>query len=194
MGHVESGGEVAGPETAGLKAAGGLFRPRQFWRARNAPHPVWDLWWGLKKEFSLWSAPASWLGTPGSWSYFGNDFVTGLRRNRSTERAFALLDAAPDQFEGAVALAALNARRHEQMFHVVALGYISIPVTILLGLAEVMPESLIEQFHAHQVFVWQMVGALTFGISVYMIGLWRARQLVSVLELWRLERKASAGA
>ncbi|GAA0636323.1 hypothetical protein [Brevundimonas lenta] len=193
MGHVESGGEVAGPEASGLKTAAGLFRSRPFWKARTAPHPVWDLWWGLKKEFSILGAPASWLTTPGSWGYFGNDFVSGLRRNRSTLRSFALLDAAPDQFEGTTALAALNAARHQQMFQLVALGYISIPVTIVLGLAEVMPDSLIATFRDHHELVLNLVAMLTIGAAIYMIGLWRARQLVAVLELWRLERGLPPG-
>jgi len=185
MGHVEPGGETAGAQP-GLSLP--RFRPRPFWRTGDPPHPVWPLWWALKKEFALWRAPLSWLGTPGSWTYFGNDFVSGLRRNASTARAFALLDAAPEQFERVQALGALNLRRHEVMFQFVALIYISIPVTIVLGLAEIMPEGLIEMFRANQIGIWQLAGAFTVGAGVYLVGVWRARQLMAVLELWRIER------
>ncbi len=74
------------------------------------------------------------------------------------------------------------------MFQFVALLYVSVPVTIILGLAEIMPEGLIEMFHANQMPIWQLAGAFTVGVGVYLVGLWRARQLMAVLELWRIER------
>ena len=190
MGHVESDGAAAGAAGPPLSAARIPRRSSRYWRAGDPPHPVWSLWWALKREFPIWKAPASWLGTPGSWTYFGNDFVTGLRRNDSTEKAFALLDATPDQFDGVVALARLNLTRHEQMFHFVALIYFSIPVTVILGAAELMPDNLIAAFKANQFAFWYMLSILTAVAAVYLVGLWRARQLVSVLELWRIERAA----
>lgn len=186
MGHVQLGGAASDPDAEALKPA--RFRRRHFWRPRNPPHPVWALWWSLKGLFAIWTAPAEGLGSPGSWSYFGNDFVTGLRRNESTARAFVLLDAAPDQFEGVADLAQLNLRRHEQMFNFVALIYFSIPATIILGAAELIPDSLIATFHANQFAFWYMASVLTVVAGVYLVGVWRARQLVSVLELWRIER------
>ena len=190
MGHVESGGEVAGPGAEALKPAR-RGRPRHFWRPRNPPHPVWALWWSLKGLFAIWTAPSEAVGSPGSWSYFGNDFITGLRRNESTAKAFVLLDAAPEQFDGVADLARLNLTRHEQMFNFVALIYFSIPVTVILGAAELMPDNLIAAFKANQFAFWYMLAVLTIVAGVYLVGLWRARQLMSVLELWRIERGRS---
>ena len=192
MGHVESDGAAAGAAGPPLSAARIPRRSSRYWRAGDPPHPVWSLWWALKREFPIWKAPASWLGTPGSWTYFGNDFVTGLRRNASTARAFAAMDAAPDQIEAVAALAALNLKRHEHMFQFVALLYISIPVTIILGLAEVMPDGLVAAFRDHQMLVWQLAGAMTVAVGLYLIGVWRARQLIAVIELWRIERTSSS--
>ncbi|MCS6625283.1 hypothetical protein N0B44_20435 [Roseibacterium beibuensis] len=180
MGHVEPDGAASGAPAPPLKR--GTVAP---------PHPVWPLWWALKREFPIWKAPASWLGTPGSWTYFGNDFVTGLRRNASTARAFALLDATPDDVEAVTALAALNLKRHERMFQFVALLYISIPVTVILGLAEVMPDGLIAVFRDHQSTIWQLAAVMTLAVGAYLIGVWRARQLLAVIELWRIERRLS---
>ena len=192
MGHVQPDGAASGPARAAVSRRRPFLRSRNFWREVGAPHPVWDLWWTLKREFSIWKAPASWLGTPGSWTYFGNDFVTGLRRNASTARAFAAMDAAPDQIEAVAALAALNLKRHEHMFQFVALLYISIPVTIILGLAEVIPNGLVAVFQDHLALVWQLAALMTLAVGVYLIGVWRARQLLAVLELWRIERLAAA--
>lgn len=184
MGHVEPGGETSGPEAEGLTNG----RWRTLWRPGGLAHPVWSLWWGLKREFALWSAPRDWFSTPGSWTYFGNDFVTGLRRNGSTGRAFDLLDANPELFEPVKALAALNLRRHEQMFHLIAILYVSVPVTFVLGLAEVMPDELVLAFKADSFIFLYLAAILTVCALVYMIGLWRARQVVSVIELWGIER------
>lgn len=177
MGHVEPGGEIAAASAEAL----------------STEHPVWPLWRELKKPFAVWSAAGDALSSPGSWGYVGNDFVSGLRRNASTERSFALLDAAPDLYEAARALAALNVRRHEQMFQFVVLLYVSIPVTIVLGLAEVMPEGLVAEFTRQAVPIAIFVGGCTFGVIAYLTGVWRARQLVSVLDLWKLERSAPDG-
>lgn len=176
MGHVEFGGEVAGAVADPL----------------TPEHPVWPLWRTLKVKFAVWSAMGDAFSSPGAWGYVGNDFVSGLRRNRSTIETFALMDAAPAQYEAVRALAALNARRHEQMFQFVVLLYVSIPLTIILGLAEVMPEGLLQHFREQQVSVAIFAGMFTFGAAAYLVGVWRARQLVSVLDLWRLERGAAA--
>ena len=188
MGHLEPGGEIAGPAETALIGRKFSFRNKSIWREGDAPHPVWALWWSLKREFALWTAPIDWLDTPGSWTYFGNDFVSGLRRNPSTAKAFALMDAAPGQFDAVRALAALNVRRHEQMFHFVAMLYVTIPVTIILGLAEISPEGLLAHFEKNSGVAVYLAGVLTVGAVVYLVGLWRARQLVSVLDLWRLEQ------
>ena len=103
-----------------------------------------------------------------------------------------MLDASPERFEQVRALGALNLKRHEIMFQFVALLYISVPVTIVLGLAEIMPDGLIRMFSENQTFVWQAAGVVTFGAAVYLVGVWRARQLMAVLELWRIERSQSA--
>lgn len=182
MGHVEPGSTPA------------VARPKKrrrlttIWREGDASHPAWALWWKLKRHFSLFSAPASWFGTPGSWTYFGNDFVTGLRRNDSTQAAFDLLDAAPDLFQPVHDLAALNLKRHQEMFQFIALLYITVPLTIVLGLADLMPQGVINLFMENQRLVLYLTATLVLGAGIYLVGLWRARQLMSVLELWRIER------
>lgn len=181
MGHVEPGGPVAAPVKQ-------RRRLTPVWRQGQAPHPVWDLWWALKKRFSLAGAPASWFGTPGAWTYFGNDFVTGLRRNGSTQDAFDLMDARPDLVEPVRDLALLNMKRQEQMFQFIALLYVSVPVTLVLGMAQLMPQALIRLATEQRTGTMILVGALTVGALFYLVGMWRARQLVSVIELWRIER------
>ena len=149
---------------------------------------VWATWWRLKSLFAIWSSPVGWLFSPGARTAFGNDFLTGLRRNASTARAFDLLDQTPEAFARLQAMALLNLKRHEQMFGFVALIYVSVPVTVLLGLSEIAPDGVLDLYRSWKQGFWIVVGALTFGAVYYYAGVWRAKQIVSVLELWRIER------
>ncbi|NEX92060.1 hypothetical protein [Caulobacter sp. 17J65-9] len=162
---------------------------------RPAEAAVWPLWRELKKGFSTWSLAGSAFVTPGSWGYAGLDFVTGLRRNRSTHEVFALLEGVSEaQFEALSALAALNARRQEQMFRVVALGYITIPLTLIATWAEIAPEGVVALLGQNTQLALYAVFLFTFGVLAYFASSWRSRQIVSVLELVRIERRLAPAA
>ncbi|MBC6980812.1 hypothetical protein [Caulobacter sp. 17J80-11] len=142
--------------------------------------------------FSTASLVPSALVTPGSWGYAGIDFVSGLRRNASTHKTFALLEDVSDaDFEALTALAALNARRQDQMFRVVALGYVTIPITLVATWAEIAPEGVAELLRQNTQLAWWTVFIFTFGVLGYFASWWRSRQIVSVLDLVRIERRLS---
>lgn len=119
----------------------------------------------------------------------GVDFLHGLRRNRSTEQSAALLASASDaDLEGVAAYAALNLRRQELMLRAVLVGYISVPVTLLATGAQIAParvEALIRENPATSI---QLFAACTLGALYYVCTWWRARQIVSVLDLIRIDR------
>lgn len=154
--------------------------------------PVWPLWRSVQSLFPVWG----WLtgiGTPGAWSAVGIDYVTGLRRNRSTHKVFALLEGRGEaEFEAVVALAELNARRQRQMFTTVAVAYVTIPLTLVATGAEVFPEAVETFVRAQTVAVLQIVGLATMGALYYFASHWRARQITEVLDLVRIERLAAA--
>lgn len=54
-----------------------------------------------------------------------------------------------------------------------------------------MPDGLVGFFQGHQMLVWQLAVAMSLAVGLYLIGVWRARQLIAVIELWRIERIAS---
>ena len=100
MGHVEPGG-ATGDDSAEL----------------------WRLWRELKRFFPTWSLLPSSFYTPGAWGYLGVDFISGFRRNRSTNQAFELLRDVDDaRFDAVSALANLNTRRQEQMLRAVVIA------------------------------------------------------------------------
>lgn len=180
MGHVKPGRKAAEPEPEGLN------------RADPYGHPVWALWDAIRRDFSVARAPLEALTSSTSWGYVGNDFVSGLRRDRPTVRTFERLDAAPEHYEPVRALADLNVRRHEQMFQALVLFYVTVPLTIVLAMGEVVPEAVVKHLRDNMTYVIAGAAPLVFGVISYMVGLWRARQMVAAMTLWRLERDDAA--
>lgn len=150
---------------------------------------AWRLWTELKAHFPAWSLIPSSFYTPGAWGYLGVDFISGLRRNPSTIAAFKILEQADNAtFDAVSALASLNARRQEQMFRAVVIGYLTVPISILALLAELAGDSVMSFARQHAgvlipIAVGSAAGPLSFGMS-----LWRSRQILGVLDLIRIER------
>ena len=153
---------------------------------------VWVLWNELKRFFPTWSLGLSSFYTPGAWGYLGVDFVSGFRRNPSTRQTFDLLKDVDDAaFDALSALASLNARRQEQMLRVVVLGYLTVPLSITALMAEISGDTVMAFANANRTLVIQMVVLATAGPLGYMMSHWRSRQIVSVLDLVRIERGQS---
>lgn len=153
--------------------------------------PVWALWRAVKKPFPVWSLFPSAFWTPGAFGYIGVDHVSGFRRNASTKTVFALLEGRADEdLDGVTALAALNCRRQRQMFTAVAVAYVTIPLTLVATWAEVTPGAVEAFLRAYPTAAVQVFVGLTVGALYYFASYWRARQILEVLDLVRIERGA----
>lgn len=149
----------------------------------------WDLWRRLKNDFSCLSFIPSWFYTPGAWGYLGVDFVSGFRRNGSTLRALDLLKGVDDKtFDAVAALAALNARRQEQMLRAVIITYLTVPVSVTALVAEIVGDDLGTFVRENMTNVIAVVVTLAIGPIAFLFSNWRARQIVGVLDLVRIER------
>ncbi|WP_156396138.1 MULTISPECIES: hypothetical protein [unclassified Caulobacter] len=156
----------------------------------SEPAELWRLWRSLHRLFPTWSLLPDSFVTPGAWGYLGVDFVSGLRRNPSTLKAFALLDSAADElFDGLTALAALNGRRQDQLLRVVILIYLTAPLSLLALVAELSGDSLLSFVKAHQAATIWLALTITLAPLGYLISTWRSKQLISVLDLIRVERQ-----
>lgn len=159
---------------------------------RNGAKPaeLWRLWHSLHRLFPTWTLIPESFVTPGAWGYMGLDFLSGLRRNPSTLKTFALLDGVSDAlFDGLTAMAALNARRQDQLLRVVIVGYLTIPLSILALVAELAGGSLMSFVKAHQNITLWIALTLAAAPAGYMMSAWRAKQVISVLDLIRIERQ-----
>jgi len=171
MGHVEPGGTAANQEAVVGELA------------------VWSVWRRLKTYFPTWSLLPSSVYTPGALSYFGNDFVSGFRRNRSTAQAFDLMNGVDDPtFDAVSALASLNARRQDQMLRAVIIGYLTIPLSIVAILAEVAGAGLVGYVRENLESTIQVGLIAASAPLIFFMSHWRSRQILSVLDLIRIER------
>lgn len=171
---MESGGEAASTALSSHEATA---------------ERVWALWRTLKGYFPAWSLLPSSFYTPGAWTMWGIDLLSGFRRNRNTRQSFNLLKDAPvAEFEGVVALAALNQRRQGAIFQATAVAYVTVPLTLLATGAEIAPEQVEQLIRDNLTVAIQMFAGTTVGVLYYFSGWWRARQMMAVLDLIRIER------
>ena len=169
MGTDEAGGESAGAQA-----------------------DLWGLWRRLKAPFPAWSLIPSSFVTPGAWSYAGVDFLSGFRRNPSTIKVFDLLKDVDDvTFDALSALANLNARRQDQMLRAVIVAYLTVPLSILALLGEVMGDGLLAFVNQEPELVIAGGAGAALGPLHYLMTHWRSRQIVGVLDLIRIERRQS---
>lgn len=157
--------------------------------ARGEAAEAWVLWDKLRRLFPAWNLFLEGFYTPGAWGYMGVDFLSGFRRNPSTAKAFALLDGVDEAtFDALSALASLNARRHDQMVRAVVLIYLTVPLSIAALTADLAGDSMLSFLRAHSTVAIQVAAGITLGPLSYLQGQWRARQIVGVLDLIRIER------
>ena len=160
----------------------------------TAEGDLWSLWRRLKGLFPVWSLLPSSVYTPGAWGYTGVDFVSGFRRNPSTLKAFALLDGVDRAtFDALATLADLNARRQDQMLRFVIICYLTVPVSILALTADLAGDSLLSFTRAHLSMVVSILVIMGLGPVSYLMGQWRSRQIIGVLDLIRVERDHTMG-
>lgn len=155
----------------------------------DAPGPVWAVWTRLLALFPLWKLPMEGFGTPGGRGYFTADFCTGLRRNRSTAEALALvapLDEAA--FEKLSCIAQLNLRRHEVAFRFTALVYLALPLSGGITFNQVAPDMMESTVQRATPLLLATLAVFTAWVLFHLAGVWRARQVAAVLDIARIEQ------
>ncbi|RZJ05221.1 MAG: hypothetical protein EON89_04785 [Brevundimonas sp.] len=150
---------------------------------------AWRLWAELKARFPAWSLIPSSFYTPGAFGYLGVDFISGFRRNPSTIAAFGILEGVDDAtFDAVSALASLNARRQDQMFRAVVIGYLTVPISVLALLAELAGGSMVSFARQYADFIIPLAVGFAAAPLSYGMSHWRSRQILGVLDLIRIER------
>jgi hypothetical protein len=151
---------------------------------------LWPTWKRLVKALPVVRMPLEWFTSPSMWKLFGADFLTGLLENRTTKAAFAVLEPlSPRDLRRIHALALVNHRRHEAVSRWFAIGFVTVPVSAALMLSELSPDTLKVVAEAEGPVRWYlMLGYGAVVVALYLMFAWRARQLLTLIELWLIQR------
>ena len=104
---------------------------------------LWALWRRIVAVLPLYMMPIDSMFAPSAWTLAGVDYVSGLRRNRSTGRILALLaPLSPTDLRRIHLLAQLNHRRHEVVSRWIAIAFVTLPVSGALALSQLAPDLL----------------------------------------------------
>ncbi|WP_282008258.1 hypothetical protein [Brevundimonas aveniformis] len=161
----------------------------------DAPERLWATWRGLTGEFGMWRLLGHISRSPGGYSLYGIDLVSTLRETPMARGAFKRLAEVPDETLVHLAeLAAVNHSRHQSMWRLAVLFYVSVPVTLVLAGLQGAPDFIGEVLVTAGWGLAAVVGLLTVWILVYFAHQWRSQLIVAVLELIRIERAVVARA
>lgn len=151
---------------------------------------LWTMWRRLVAALPVRAMPYEWFFSASIWSLFGADFLTGLRRNRSTARVFDLLRAmSPSDLRRIHGLAQLNHRRHEAVSRGFAIAFLTLPASTALTLSELSPTTLQRIAALEGPGRWYLLlGYAAAVVALYMMFAWRARQLLTLTEMWLIQK------
>lgn len=150
---------------------------------------LWALWRRIVGVLPLITMPLDSMFAPSAMSLAGVDYVSGLRRNRSTRRIFDLLaPLSVADLRRIHTLAQLNHRRQEMVSRWTAIGFVTLPVSGAVALSELAPEVL-ERIKSEWLNL-SLSGlvAIAAVVVIYLAAAWRARQVATVIELAFIER------
>ncbi|HYD87813.1 MAG TPA: hypothetical protein VEA80_10085 [Vitreimonas sp.] len=161
-----------------------------------------ERWRGVVRHYPVWRMLFDLTFDPASWRLVGSDVVSLVVQGKTARRAARALEgASAEMLTALTAMAEVNVRRTGDLFRVVFLGYVSVPLAIAAMLSDAAPEALramLTEMTASLIVF--LIGALVFPI-VYFCGSWRARQIGWVIDLYRAgalaplpEKNAVAGA
>jgi hypothetical protein len=158
-------------------------------RPRLSADEIWRLWRAVTRALPMWTMPWESLFAPSALTMVGVDYVSGLRRNASTRKVFALLErVASRDLRRLHSIAQVNRQRQEAVARWTAIGMVTLPLSAALALAQLAP-GVLEALRTQ----WLNLSAVTLAIVaavvlLYLLSAWRARQIVAVLELAFVER------
>jgi hypothetical protein len=151
------------------------------------PAEINALWRSLIGLFPALTLPIDFFFSPSMWRLIGSDLMASLVRNRRSRRVAALLARTPADTVGAVRdMAKINAERTGEVFRLVAVGYISLPITFAAFLSDAAP-NFVRDLVAHNINAiafWIVV--LAASPIVYFCSMWRAKQLLWAIDAYRL--------
>lgn len=149
---------------------------------------IWQAWREIRSTLPMWRMPIDAMFSRSAWSLIGVDYISGLRNSAPFGQIAGILGRfAPGDMRRIHALAMLNQRRQDAISRWTAIGFVTLPLSLGLALAQLRPtlfERLVEE--------WDIATLNTLGVIGLIVGYilacaWRARQIATVVELGLIE-------
>jgi hypothetical protein len=152
-----------------------------------APSEINALWRSLIRIFPALTLPLDFFFSPSMWRLMGSDLMPSLLKNGRTRLVATLLAKATTEMVSDVRdIARINAERTGEVFRLVAVGYISLPIAFAAFLSDAAPD-FVRDVAAHN------INNVVFGIVVlaaspivYFCSMWRAKQLLWAIDAYRV--------
>ena len=157
--------------------------------------PIWATWRLATRAMPMLGMLKETFVAPSTWGMFGVDYISGLRRNPSSQRLIDVLAPLPAKdLRRLHALAQINHKRHEAISRWYAIGFLTVPLSAALAMAQVAPQALEALRATHETGGWiTLIVYVLAVVAFYLLAAWRARQVVMVIELAMVERGVLAG-
>lgn len=155
-----------------------------------AQDPIWGVWRAVTRALSMRGMLWESFAAPSVWGMIGIDYISGLRRNASTQKVVDILSSlSAHDLRRVHALAQINHHRHEAISRWTAVGMLTVPVSAALVLSEIAPGLLDRLRRSYEAGGWAaLVGSALAVVAFYLLAAWRARQVATVVELALVER------
>lgn len=150
-------------------------------------------WRRLVGIYPTWTLPLDFVVSPSTWRLFGADLLRGPLKDKKTQRAWTILEAAPAARRDALAkLASINLQRTTNVFTSVAISYVSLPLALAALVSDVAPMAIRTALSEHFSTAIVLVATLALAPAIYFCSMWRARQLTWAILLHHAHVLASA--
>jgi hypothetical protein len=151
---------------------------------------LWATWKRLVRLLPVWRMPYEFFASPSIWSLFGVDFLSGLRRNRSSKLIFEVLaPLAAGDLRRVLGLAEINHRRQDIVSRWTAVAFVTLPASAVLTASQLSPETVQAVADLEGFARWYLMLAYV-GVAVvyYQMCAWRARQLLTLIQMHCIDR------
>ena len=152
--------------------------------------PIWAVWRQVTRAMPMRGMLKESFVAPSTWRMFGVDYISGLRLNASSQKLVDVLaPLSPLDLHRVHALAQINHKRHEAISRWYAIGFLTVPVSAALAMAQIAPEALEALRSQREAAGWTtLIVYFLAVVGFYLLAAWRARQVVMVIELAMVER------
>lgn len=144
------------------------------------------IWRDIARQFPAVTMPFDIFFNLSTWRMMGTNLLPSVTKDRRARRVAARLEGVSrEDVEALTEMAKVNAARAGDLFRAVAVVYISVPIALGALVSDAAPDLMREQLRTNigDIVSWVIIAVVT--PLFYFFGMWRAKQLLWTLELYK---------